>query len=91
MPALHPKTLAANLIKKWRIVQGDLVQITTGAEAGKQGVVKKVLRKNNRLIVEGCNLVKRHVKRREDQPGTVITKEAGIHYSNVMLVCPKTK
>jgi large subunit ribosomal protein L24 len=82
--------LAKNLIKHWKILEGDLVQIITGPESGKQGVVKKVLRKKNRLIVEGCNLVKRHIKKRADSPGTVITKEGSIHYSNVMLVCPKT-
>ncbi len=91
MPSLHPKTLAKNLIKHWKILEGDLVQIITGPESGKQGVVKKVLRKKNRLIVEGCNLVKRHIKKRAESPGTVITKEGSIHYSNVMLVCPKTK
>jgi large subunit ribosomal protein L24 len=90
MPSLHPRTLFNNLIPKWKIVKGDLVQIMTGQEAGKQGVVKKILRKKNRLIVEGCNLVKRHIKKRQDSPGTVITKEASIHYSNVLLVSPTT-
>jgi large subunit ribosomal protein L24 len=90
MPNLHPKVLAKNLVKKWRIVKGDLVEVITGRDAGKQGVVKKVYRDKNRMIVDGCMLVKRRIKPQGDQPGYVMTKEATIHYSNVMLVDPKT-
>jgi large subunit ribosomal protein L24 len=42
------------------------------------------------MIVDGCMLVKRRIKPQGDQPGYVMTKEATIHYSNVMLVDPKT-
>lgn len=91
MPALHPKVLANNLVSQWKVVKGDLVQIVAGQEAGKQGVVKKVFRDKNRLIVEGINLVKRHMPKTKDAPGSIVTKEAAIHYSNVALVCPETK
>eukprot|EP01080_Neovahlkampfia_damariscottae_P004442 gene4442-7817_t len=90
MPALHKKTLAKNLIKNWRILRGDLVQVMTGTDKGKQGVVTGVFRKKNRLVVEGVNLIKKHVKKTAETPGQVITKEAPIHYSNVLLVCPET-
>ncbi|KAL9657514.1 hypothetical protein ABK040_016779 [Willaertia magna] len=90
MPSLHEKALKANLIKSFKIFRGDLVQIMTGKDAGKRGVVKKVLRDKNRLVVDGCNLVKKNVKRSEERAGYSIMKEAPVHYSNVKLICPET-
>jgi len=85
MPSLHRKALAKNLVQQWKIVKGDLGQIIVGQEAGKQSVVKNVFRTKNRLIVERCNLVKRYMPKNNESPCSVITKEAGIHYSNVCL------
>lgn len=80
-----------DLIEKWRIYRGDQVMVTQGKEKGQVGTVTKVFRKENRLIVEGLNLVKKHVKRTsEENKGGVITMEAPIHYSNVNLVDPET-
>jgi large subunit ribosomal protein L24 len=90
MPNLHRRKLASVLVKKWNIVKGDLVSVMRGKDFGKQGLVKKVFRDKNRLIVEGCNLVKKRLKPQGDQPGYVLTRESTIHYSNVMLVDPKT-
>jgi large subunit ribosomal protein L24 len=90
MPNLHPKVLAKNLVKNWKIVSGDLVQVMVGKDAGKQGIVKKVLRHKNRLIVEGCMLQKKRVRPTGDQKGHIVTQEGSIHYSNVMLIDPKT-
>ena len=75
-----------------KIKKGDLVQVITGSRKirGMQGRVLKVLRKQNKVIVEKVNLVKRHQKpRREGEVGGIIEKEAPIHISNVMLVDPK--
>lgn len=68
---------------------GDNVLVISGRERGKTGQISRVLRKEERVIVGGLNFVKRHTKPR---PGVVqagiIEKEAPIHVSNVMLICP---
>ncbi|XP_024543077.1 probable 39S ribosomal protein L24, mitochondrial [Selaginella moellendorffii] len=73
---------------RWKILRGDKVKIITGNDKGLTGTVKEVFRKRNKVIVEGRNLVKRHVKRTVDNLTGVVTKESPIHVSNVMLVDP---
>ena len=54
------------------------------------GKVLRVFPKSNGVLVEGINLIKKHMRRtREDIPGGIITKEAPLHYSNVQLICPR--
>lgn len=77
-------------IPKWHILPGDQVQILSGRSAGKTGKVKSVLRRKNRVVVEGLNLVKRHVRPRPNAPGGVIARESPLHYSNVALLDPPT-
>jgi large subunit ribosomal protein L24 len=73
------------------IRKNDLVAVTAGKDKGKQGKVLKVDAKSMRLTVEGANLLKKHVKPSQTNPqGGITTKEAGIHYSNVMLIHPTT-
>jgi large subunit ribosomal protein L24 len=75
-----------------RIKKGDLVQVVTGNDKGKQGKVLKVFPANNRVIVEKINLIKRHQRPTQTSPqGGIVEKEAPINASNVMLVCPNTK
>ena len=76
---------------KMKIKKGDLVQVLTGKDKAKQGKVIAVLREEQRVIVEGVNRVKRHTKvvqsgGRAGNTGGIITTEAPIHVSNVMLV-----
>lgn len=72
-----------------RIRKGDMVQIIAGKDKGKRGKVLCVFPKKERVIVEGLNLVKRHMRpSRVDQQGGIIEKEAPLHISNVMIVCP---
>ncbi len=74
------------------IRKDDMVIITAGKDKGKKGKVLKADSKNFRLVVEGVNIVKRHVKPSQTNPqGGVVSKEAGIHYSNVMLLSPTTQ
>jgi large subunit ribosomal protein L24 len=74
-----------------KIKKGDHVQIITGKDRGKQGEVLRVFPDDDKVIVKGANMMKRHVKaRREGQKGERIEKEAPTHISNVMLVCPHT-
>ena len=70
---------------------GDKVIVIAGSNKGKEGTVKKVLREENRVIVEGVNLVKRHQKGNGQESGGIIEIEAPIHVSNVMIIDPKTK
>lgn len=85
------KKLAATgqLLPRWNIVTGDKVAVLAGKERGKQGVVSKVVRQENRLFIKGLNLHKKAVKARDaENPGGILEREAPIHYSNVSLLCP---
>ena len=74
-----------------RIRKGDKVVVITGADKGKRGEVLSVRPKDNRAVVQGVNLAKKHTKAQGvGQPGGIIEQEATIHLSNVMLVDPKT-
>ncbi len=72
-----------------KIKRGDTVIVISGKNKGLSGKVLKVITKNNRVIVEGANIVKKHVKRGTEGSGRIIEKEAPIHISNVKLICPK--
>ena len=79
-------------MSKLHIKKGDIVFVNAGEDKGKTGRVLQVLVKDNRAIVEGINMVKKHVKPNgQDQNGGIIDKEAAIHVSNVMMIDPKTK
>jgi large subunit ribosomal protein L24 len=72
------------------IKKNDTVMVITGKYKGKKGRVIKVIPSENRVIVEKINIVKRHMKpSRKYAQGGIIEKEAPIHRSNVMLICPK--
>ncbi|MGG2067601.1 50S ribosomal protein L24 [Bacillus sp. S14(2024)] len=73
------------------VKKGDKVQVISGKDKGKQGVILAAFPKENRVIVEGVNVVKKHSKPSQLNPqGGIITKEAPIHVSNVMPLDPKT-
>jgi large subunit ribosomal protein L24 len=73
------------------VKKGDKVQVISGKDKGKQGVVLAAFPKKNRVLVEGVNIVKKHAKPSQANPqGGIITKEAPIHVSNVMPLDPKT-
>lgn len=74
-----------------KIKKGDNVIVTTGASRGKKGTVKTVLVEESRVIVEGLNKRKVHIKaKRSGDKGKVIEREMPIHISNVMIVDPKS-
>jgi large subunit ribosomal protein L24 len=74
-----------------RLKVGDLVQVISGKEEGKQGRITKILADEERVVVEGLNTVTRHQRPTpRNQEGGKITKEAPIHASNVMPVDPAT-
>jgi large subunit ribosomal protein L24 len=73
--------------KKLHIKVGDTVQVMSGESKGQSGKVQTIDRTKNRAIVEGVNVVKKHVKPSATNPqGGIVEKEAGIHISNLMLV-----
>ena len=74
-----------------RIRKGDRVLVITGADRGKQGEVLQVMPKENRAIVQGVAVARRHTKPRSmGQPGGIVEREASIHLSNLALIDPKT-
>jgi large subunit ribosomal protein L24 len=77
--------------KKLNIRKGDTVIVVAGNDKGQQGKVLEVIRKTDRAIVEGVNMVKKHTKPNAANPqGGIVEQEAPIHLSNLMLVDPKT-
>jgi len=71
---------------KMRIRKGDTVQVITGKDKGKTGEVLRTLPVQNRVVVQGVNLRTRHVKpQQEGESGRIVTEEASLHASNVML------
>jgi large subunit ribosomal protein L24 len=73
------------------IVKNDVVKVLTGKYSGKTGKVLKVFPDQQRLIVEGVNIIKRHTKpSQKNQKGGIVEKESSIHISNVMVIDPKT-
>jgi large subunit ribosomal protein L24 len=77
--------------KKLHIKKGDTVVVITGNDKGRKGRVLEVVRKSDRAIVEGVNMIKRHTKPNAKAPqGGIIEKEAPVHISNLMLYDPKS-
>ena len=73
-----------------KVHKNDNVMVTAGNSRGKSGRVLKVYREENRVIVEGVNIIKRHSKASRNNPqGGIQQREAPIHLSNVMVICPK--
>ena len=70
---------------------GDKVVVISGKDKGKEGKITNILRKENRVVVEGINIVKKHVKGNGQTAGSITEVEAPIHASNVMIIDPKTK
>lgn len=76
--------------KKLNIKKGDNVVVIAGDEKGQRGKVLEVNVEKERAIVEGVNLVKKHTKPNAANPqGGIISKEASVHISNLMLIDPK--
>ena len=75
---------------KIRLKRNDIVVVIAGKDKGKRGKILKVLRDENRVIVEGVNFIKKHVRpSAQHRHGGIIEREGPIHVSNVMIYCPK--
>src|SRR5918994_1573272 len=73
------------------VKRNDTVLVITGKDRGKTGLVRSVITKKDRLIVEGINMIRKHQRPTQQagvmNPGGIVVREAPIHLSNVMLVC----
>jgi large subunit ribosomal protein L24 len=74
-----------------KIRRGDTVLVTSGRNKGQQGKVRINLVEKDRIVVEGVNIVKKHIKQGRARQAGIVEVEAPFHVSNVMLVCPSCK
>jgi len=75
-----------------KIKKGDKVKVIYGKDKGKEGVVEKVYKKTNKVLIPGVNLYKKHIKKNEKMPqGGIIDIPRPLDVSKVMLICPKCK
>jgi len=72
------------------ITAGDTVQVISGDDKGKRGKVLRVSPKTGRVTVQGVNIIKKHQRPTPNAPGQIVTREAPVHHSKVMLIDPKT-
>ena len=73
--------------QRFHVRRGDVVGVITGEHKGSQGKILQVVAKKRRVIIEGVNLIKRHVRRSQQYPnGGIIEREGEIHVSNVKLI-----
>jgi large subunit ribosomal protein L24 len=72
-----------------KIRKGDRVKVIAGRSKGKVGDVLRVLPSDERVVVSGVNMIKRHTKPGRTEQGGIVEREAAIHVSNLMLVCPE--
>jgi large subunit ribosomal protein L24 len=72
-----------------KILSGDDVLVTSGRNKGSRGVVRKSLVDEGRVVVEGVNIVKKHIKRGRARQAGIVEVEAPLAVSNVKVVCPK--
>lgn len=74
-------------MEKFHVKKGDEVVVIAGSEKGKRGKIIEVLRSKHRVIVEGTHMIKRHVRKNQQNPnGAIVEREGTVHISNVMRV-----
>jgi large subunit ribosomal protein L24 len=78
------------MANKLKIRKGDRVKVIAGRSKGKIGDVLRVIAADERVVVSGVNVIKRHTKPSRTEQGGIIEREAAIHVSNVALLDPKT-
>ena len=78
------------MANKLKIRKGDRVKVIAGRSKGKVGDVLRVLASDERVVVSGVNVIKRHTKPSRSDSGGIIEREAAIHVSNVALLDPKS-
>ena len=74
---------------KTYLKKNDRVMVTTGRDKGKVGKILAILSAKRRALVEGAQIVKRHTRPGQGTGGGILEKEASVHLSNLMLICPR--
>jgi large subunit ribosomal protein L24 len=87
----NKKVQSGRFQPKFHVKKGDNVLVIAGSNKGKDGVIKEIIADKNAAIIEGLNMVKKHVKPTNNSQGGIVEIEAPIHLSNIMLTDPKTK
>ncbi|MBT5244809.1 MAG: 50S ribosomal protein L24 [Rhodospirillaceae bacterium] len=77
------------MAQKMRMKKGDQVIVRTGKDKGKSGEVLRTIPKENRALVQGVNMIKRHTRPTQASAGGIVEKEATIHISNLAQIDPK--
>jgi large subunit ribosomal protein L24 len=77
-------------MRKLKIKKGDSVVVISGRDKGKTGEVLRVLPAEERVVVQGVNVVRRHTRPRMGDPGGIVEKELAIHISNVAHIDPQS-
>ena len=95
MKLLYTKTMATKntskrFAPKLHIRKGDKVMVISGDYKGRTGEVIEVIPSKNRAVVEGVNIVKKHIKATQNESGGIVEMPASIHISNLSLVDPKS-
>jgi len=80
----------ASAAKTKKIRKGDEVIVIAGKDKGKTGNVLRVMPKESRVLVQGVNMIKRHMRPSASSPGGIDEREASLHISNVALIDPET-
>ncbi len=75
---------------KFKIKKGDTVEVISGSNKGKQGVISHIITDKYRAVVEGVNIVKKHTKPANNNPGGIVEISAPLHISNLALLDPKS-
>ena len=86
----NKKFTTARFAPKFHLKKGDKVAVVAGSAKGKEGVITQIIADKNSAIVEGINLIKKHVKPTQNSQGGIVELEAPIHISNLMLIDPKS-
>lgn len=73
-----------------KILSGDEVEVIAGRNKGSRGTVRKVLIDSDRVVIDGVNIVKKHIKQGRARQAGIVEMEAPLHLSNVMLIDPAT-
>ncbi len=84
------KNTSKRFAPKFHIRKGDQVIVIAGDDKGKTGEVTEVIPNKNRALVEGVNIVKKHVKATQNESGGIVEMSASIHISNLSLIDPKS-
>ena len=71
------------------VKKDDLVLVLSGKDEGRRGVILDIFPSKNRAVVEGINMIKRHLRPNPQGQGGVVEKEGTVHLSNLKLICPK--